>query len=288
MSTTSSSFSRVALIGATCFLIGVAATAAFSMYHAAQLREEIEDAQTAIEELRTASQTSHKTQVADVNRLRKLLQRLEEENAALRTSGTESTNNDDVATEPAAPTIKVSTATATPKPDHGGDRQSFMDRLKKEDPARYKQMQDEREQWRKKAAEQVQQTLKRLDDRMQAAQTQPEADLLAQLAATTARMAEIRQNWDQLRTLPEDQRQEQAAALATESRQLYQKLTELRTQDRQLQLQQLATQVGYQDANQSAQFVESVNRIITETSSHNIPGIGHGGGPDHGGGPGGR
>jgi cytochrome c553 len=70
-----------------------------------------------------------------------------------------------------------------------------------------------------------------------------------------------------MRDLSEEERRKQSEQLGTESRQVYQQLSDLRRQDRQLQLRQLASQIGYQDAKDVAAFVDTVQRIYRETDS---------------------
>ena len=123
-----------------------------------------------------------------------------------------------------------------------------------------------------------------MDDRLQKAQTKEEVDLVEQIADATAKLQELGQRWQQVRELPDDQRREAAATLGAETREAFQTLSELRQQDRQFQLQQLATQIGYKDSNSAGQFVESVNTIIKDTEINPMRGMGWGGGRGPGGG----
>jgi hypothetical protein len=144
-----------------------------------------------------------------------------------------------------------------------GRGESYLDRLRTEDPERYKQIQADREQRRQRAAEELTRQLTRLDERLQAATTQPEAELVTQIAETLAHMDDLRQQWQQVRDLPEDQRNAAMQQLRDDSSATYQKLADLRKQDQVLQLQQLGSQLGQNPAT----FAQRVQTIITETDT---------------------
>jgi hypothetical protein len=144
----------------------------------------------------------------------------------------------------------------------GGD---FMDRLQREDPERFKQLQETQEQRRKQAEAQFQQQLARLQERRQKATTPEEIAHLDALAATMAKLQAIGQGWETVRSLSGEERSQQVRQLAEESAATYQSYNELKTKDRQLQLQQLAAQVGYRDAAQAEEFTAAIQRIYQET-----------------------
>jgi hypothetical protein len=182
----------------------------------------------------------------------------------------------------AGATGALATATAPPSTHVAGggtdrdagnrDRGSWLERLREEDPARYQQIQEERERRRQVIDEWFQQKLAALDERIQNATSREEAELADQIAATLARANELRAQWAALRDLPDDQRRAAAEQLQQETRATFRRLNELREQDRQLQLTQLARALGA-DPNH---FVETVTSIYRNTDF--IPGRGGGAG----------
>ena len=186
-------------------------------------------------------------------------------------------------TERAAPAVgagATGSGTAT-----NADRGAWLDRLRQDDPERYKQIQDAREQRRQAVEALFQRQFARLDERLQTAQTKDEANLINNLADTLTHMDELQQQWQQVRDLPEDERRAKSQELGADSAQTFQKFSQLRTQDRQLQLQQLAGQLGYQNTTEAKQFVETVGRIIEETDTNPGQFMGGGGFGRRGGGP---
>jgi|YelNatPaOPRAMG01_1025707.scaffolds.fasta_scaffold04144_16 hypothetical protein len=155
-------------------------------------------------------------------------------------------------------------AVSTNAPARGGEM-SYLERLRTEDPERYKQIMADRERRRQRLTEELNRQLARLDQRLQGATTQAEVDLVTQIADTLTHLNDLRQQWENVRSLPEDQRQAATEALISDTRASYQKLNELRAQDRTLQLQQLASQIGYSDP---AGFAAAVQNIINETDAN--------------------
>lgn len=153
--------------------------------------------------------------------------------------------------------------TSPAQPAHGP--RSWLDQLRQQDPERYQRIQAAMEQRRQAAAQWFDEQYQRLDQRLQSAVTASEADLVMQIADQLQRLEELGQRWWQLRELPEDQRRQAAESLREETRETMQTLQQLMQQDRQLQLQQLARQIGYRDDTAVNQFVESVDAIIRDT-----------------------
>ncbi len=145
------------------------------------------------------------------------------------------------------------------------NRVSWMERIQREDPERYKQIIAQREQRRKQAEQWYQDQLAALDQRAQAAPTKDEVDLATQISDTLAKIQQLRQSWQAVRDLPDDQREAAVDQLRTEQRDAFQTLNDLRDRDRQFQLQQLGAQVGYRDAASMAQFADAVQQIYKNT-----------------------
>lgn len=167
------------------------------------------------------------------------------------------------ATETSGSPVAAVSTNATAAGIRGGGM-AWLERLRTEDPERYKQIQADREQRQQRVAEALNQQLTRLDQRLQTATTQTEADLVTQIADTLTHMDDLRQQWQQARDLPADQQNVATMQqLRDDTAATYQKLADLRTQDRTLQLQQLGSQVGQDPAT----FAQSVQKIITETDT---------------------
>ncbi len=168
---------------------------------------------------------------------------------------------------------------APPAPPEG--RRSWLERLKTEDPERYAQIQQDREERRQRAAMFFESQLDRLDERYRVAQTRQEVELLEQIADKLVRLDELRQQWTAIRELPQEERRAQARELGAASMQTYYDLVRLRVQDRQLQLDQLARQVGYDTETDAATFVTAVQQIFDETDTNPMQFMGGGHGFGH-------
>jgi hypothetical protein len=180
---------------------------------------------------------------------------------------------------PAVPVVATPTAEPQPRNSSGG---SWMERLRQEDPARFAQLQEERERRRQVAEEWYHDKLAALDHRAQTATTREEAELADQIANTLARAQELRAQWGALRDMPEEQRRTAIEQLQQETRDAYRQLHQLRDQDRQFQLSQLGQALG----TDPTRFVESVTGIYKNTDYTPSRGGGWGGGPRWGeGGP---
>jgi signal transduction histidine kinase len=108
-----------------------------------------------------------------------------------------------------------------------GPGNAWLDRLKQEDPERYKQIVQQREERRKAMDQRYQETMDQLDQRAQTAPTQVEADLVGQIADTLAKLNDLRQKWQAIRSLPEDQQQAQIPELSAQMRQTTDHLRDL-------------------------------------------------------------
>ncbi len=143
----------------------------------------------------------------------------------------------------------------------GTNQVSWLERLRQQDPERYKQIMDGRDQRRQQADAFFQQQFNRLDERLQSTQTQEEADLVNQISDTLNKMNDLRQSWENAAQLSGDERRK----LVADSWQAYQTYSQLRSQDRQLQLRQLASQIGYQNPQDAAPFLNAINTILDDT-----------------------
>lgn len=147
----------------------------------------------------------------------------------------------------------------------GGDRDGWFERLKLEDPERYKQMQEERDKRRKQMDDWYQAQMTTLTHRAQNPQSPEEAEVAAQLASTLARLREMHDQWRAVRELPDDQRRDAARQLEEETRALYKNMGQLRDADRQVQLNNLARSIGYTDPAAMNSFAETVRSIYKNT-----------------------
>jgi hypothetical protein len=162
-----------------------------------------------------------------------------------------------------------------------------LESIRQQDPERYKQIVEQREQRRKQADEWFQNQIEQLDGRAQAAPTQQEAELANQIADTLAKLNDLRAQWAAVRELPEDERRAASQQLQAETRDAYRTLNNLRDSDRQLQLENLARTLGYNDKNTIQGFVENVTGIYKNTEYNPGRALGGWGGGPGGGGPGG-
>jgi hypothetical protein len=172
-----------------------------------------------------------------------------------------------VAAGPATPTLA--------KPNT--NRTSWMDRMKQEDPERYKQIVAEREQRRQAMDQWFKDRVSALDERAQSAPTQEEADLATKIADNLTKLSDLRQQWQSVRDLPDDQREAAMAQLQADTRETYQNLRTLGQQDRQVQLQNLAQSVGMNSSSDVQKFVTTVGDIYQSTD-YSGRGMGMGGG----------
>lgn len=180
-------------------------------------------------------------------------------------------------TETASPTTTGEAGT-TPT-----NRVSWLDRLKSEDPDRYQRIVESREQRRQQIDQYFDNQFARFDERLQTAQSQEEIDLVNNLSETLARAEELRYEWEKLQQLPEEERREKGAELRTTSMETFQRLRELRAQDRTLQLRNYAASLGYSNPQDLNAFVAAIQRIEQETETGMGRFFGGGDGPGRGG-----
>lgn len=269
MQTNRSSSSRAAPIFLALCGIGLAAATMFAAKTSYQLRHELRQKNNELQQLRRAQ-----TNLAQLASLQIRLDDLENRSAKLREENEQLRKQ--MQTPQPAPALVA--PAANPPASTATNRPSWIERIRQEDPERYKRMQEERDQRRQRVDALMQEQFGRLDERLQAAQTQEEADLINQISATLQKFDELRQKWEALRQLPENERRQQATQLGAESWQAWQTLSDLRAQDRSLQLQHLASQIGYRDTKDAGAFVDSVQRIYDETdvSAGRFMGFGRG------------
>jgi DNA repair exonuclease SbcCD ATPase subunit len=254
----SHAFSRPLTIVMVVVLVGFAAAALYAVKTSHDLRSQLERKESENQQLRAT-----KTVGAEVGMLEKQLREMETAYNRLQAEIQQIKSLAASATAAPKATPAVTNAAAV----IATNRLSWLERTRQEDPARFKQITEAREQRRQQMETYLQDQFTRLDERLKTAKTQEEADLVTQLSVTLQRVDELRQKWDSLRQLPDEERQTQVQELATESRQTYQTLTQLRTQDRQMQLAQFANQVGYREPKDVQAFVDSLQRIYTETDT---------------------
>lgn len=278
--------SRLVLGAGSVLCVVLLVTTIVTARQAESLRQELAARDAEIATLkRDGAPTTTQDADKEVRVLRQMLESKEKAfNALLASTKRDATTNSTVA----AGDEVASTVTPADQPARGqvaGDGGgSWLERLRTEDPERFARIQQEREERRQRFENRMAEQYTRLDQRLQNAQGKEEADLVTALADTLNQMNDVRKQWEGLRELPEDKRQAQFAQLVQQSRQLYETYTTLRDQDRQFQLKQLASQVGYQNPNDATQFVEAVNTIYRETDTSMRGLFGFGFGPGAGGG----
>jgi len=157
----------------------------------------------------------------------------------------------------------------------GGGGDAWLERLKQQDPDRYKQVVADREQRRKDAQDWYDSTLDQLQARAQSPATPDEATLATQLADTLTKLNDLRQQMQAARQLPDEQRQAAMAELMPEMQTAWQDLTKLSEQDRQFQYVQLAKQLGLSE--DKAQTLATSIPTINQNTQY-MPRGGGGGG----------
>jgi hypothetical protein len=174
---------------------------------------------------------------------------------------------------------------AAPAPGANPRGRAWMEQLRQQDPERYKQIVEARQQWQQATDQRLQDQFDTLSVRAQNAATPDEAQVVNQIADTLGQLNQLRQSRDALANLPDDQRQIQMQQINEQMRPLVDQLNTLRDQDRTLQLQSLATQLGITSQNTS-DFVDQVKKVYTSTQYQVPRGPGGPGGGLGGGGAG--
>lgn len=279
MNSSSGSLARLVMVVVGLLAVGLIFALAISLTSASVLRVQLKETRAELEHLRQTRATGSPTRVEALEKLLReqsaAYAKLQDDYRALQRG--DAAADDETQPAPAANTNNTATARGP-----GGAGGSWLERLRTEDPERYKQIQEERERRRARVDAYFDEQFDRLDQRYATATSPDEVNLVGQIAETLGKIDELRQQWQQLRELPEDERRAQAQQLAGASRETYQRLAELRTLDRDLQLNQLASQLGY-GGGDSAQFVDRVKGIITETETNPMSFMGWRGGRGDGG-----
>jgi len=267
--------SPVAPILLVLICIALAAATVYAVKTSYDLRFELKQRDATLEQLR-----SEKPKSSSLARLGALQRQLSETEALSRDLREQNDQLRRRLETQAPPRVAVVLATNAPARSSSTNRVSWLERMQQENPERYKQIMEEREQRRQRVDAFMKEQFTRLDERLQTAQTQEEADLINQLTDTLQKADELRLKWEEVRQLPEAQRAEHAQELRAESWQIYQTLGQLRAQDRKIQLEQVARDLGYRDPKDVQAFVDSLDRIYTETdmSMNRWMGFGRGGG----------
>jgi hypothetical protein len=171
-------------------------------------------------------------------------------------------------------------------PGHG---RPWLEELKTRDPERYRQMMDRREQMRLERANEIQSSLARLEQRLEAIppegrapRSQKEAELLEQMHSALQQLDQLGDKFQQARQLPEAERGPALQALQQQGMDLYHQIVALKQQDRQMQLEQLAGQSGIPATNVPT-FTQQVDGIVKDTQPPSRRGFF--GGPGGPGGP---
>lgn len=207
------------------------------------------------------------------DKLRELLNQQEEANRKLR---------EEIGRLKASPAKEPKTETSpdpTPVRGAGG---AWMDRLRQEDPERYKQIMEQREQRRKAADKWFQDQIAVLDQTAQTAGSQDEAEIASQIADTLAKLNDLRSQWAAVRELPQDQREEATQQLQSDTRTAYKTLNDLRTNFQDLQFGKVLAEAGV-SPKVIQDTVAQINKVLKDSGDLTPP---HGGGNWGGGTPG--
>ncbi len=190
---------------------------------------------------------------------------------------------------PVAPVVSVASTSAVTRarftPQFSRRNGSnFLERIRLQDPERYKQAMQQMQQRQQQAAQEYDDQMAGLVARAQAPTSPEEADLVDQIKGALDKINELRQSRQALADLPDDQRQAQMEQINQELRDAYSQLSDFRNKDRTLQLQNLATQLGLKGSD-SQNLVDGVALVYKNTSYQAQRGPG-GQGPFGGGGGG--
>jgi hypothetical protein len=265
MNTTSRTI--ISILALLVIVLGVTTVA--EMQRARELSAQLEETKT-LEPRRGAASVSE-------DRLREMLNDQEAANAQLRA---------EIAQLKSATAAPAATQPATEPSVARDDRAAgtpWLERIRREDPERYRQIVEQREQRRKATDEWYQSKIDELDRRSQTAPTQDEAELATQIADTLAKLNDLRAQWAAIRDLPEDQRRAASQQLQADTRETYQALNELRDRDRTMQFGSLLQSIGVTDPRTLQAGVEGITKIYENTRYG--PPRGEGGRPPQGGPP---
>ncbi|HUI06487.1 MAG TPA: hypothetical protein VL486_05725 [Verrucomicrobiae bacterium] len=141
---------------------------------------------------------------------------------------------------------------------------NYLERVRLQDPARYTEIVQRIQQRQQQAAEEYDDQMAGLVQRAQNAATPEEADLVSQITDTLDKINQLRQSRAAVADLPEDQQQTQLQSINEQMHDAMQQLGQLRDQDRTMQYQQLADQLGLKG--QDAQnLVQGIPQILKNT-----------------------
>lgn len=176
----------------------------------------------------------------------------------------------------AAPVAATTTNAAGPRFGRGnGGPNAWLERLRLQDPERYKQMVAAREQRRQRVEEQNQEQMASLENRIQTAPTQEEVDLASQIADTLGKLGQLRQQMQPYAGIPPDQLPAEAQDILSQMRQASQTLRDLGSQDRAKQLQDLGLKLGLPDQ-AAQQLPDTIAKIYQDTNYRTQGGRGFG------------
>ena len=270
---------RTLVITLTVLAVILTATAISAVKHAQELNEQLDQAQAELQKLTGAPAGQAKTGSSEM--LQKLLAEETAANAKLRKEIARLKNLP--ATVVTNEIVGGAAAlTNAPGLNRAGRGNAWMERMRQEDPERYKQIVADREQRQKEATDWYDSTQNQLAARAQAAASPTEADLATQISNTLSKLSDLRQQMQALAGLPEDQQQAPRSQLMPELQTALQQLSQLREQDRTLQYQQLATQLGL-TGDKATALATTIPQILQNTQY--MPPRGQGGGGFGFGGP---
>lgn len=267
-------FLRVAVIVFALATVGLTVGFLQANEHAQEMAALADKTQAELQKLKIARFVPSET--GDPERLRMALNDQESVNEALRQEISRLKSSARAARRSAEAPAPAVTAAPAASTNNWSSVSARMEQLRQQDPERFQQVTAGIEQWRKQAEERYDTTMSQLDQRIQNAATPAEADLVTQISDTMTKLNDLRQQLQSARDLPPDQAQAAMAELFPEMQATTQQLNQLRDQDRKLQMQNLATQLGLKgDAVQT--FPDSVTKIYSDTQ-YGTRGMGGGGG----------
>lgn len=123
-----------------------------------------------------------------------------------------------------------------------------------------------------------QDAIARLQQRRQAATTPEETALVDEVTNSLDQLRALSARWEEARKAGGQDRMALFQQLFQDSSAAYESYSTVLAKDRKFRLNQLATQAGYTDPNQAAQFTDNIQKILTETDSslNNLLGMGGG------------
>ena len=252
---------RTLVITLTILAVILTATTISAFKHAQELNAQLEQTQAELQKL--PSTPAGKPTAGSGEMLQKLLAEESAANAKLRKEIARLKNQAATLVTNGSPAVTAVT-TNTANSNRAGRGNAWMERMRQDDPERYKQIVAEREQRRKEATDWYETTQGQLAAQAQAAATPDAAELATQIATTLSKLNDLRQQIQAARELPADQQQVQMAQLVPELQTAMQDMSQLRDQARTQQYQQLATQLGL-TGEKAQTLVTSIPQILQNT-----------------------